>query len=138
MTEALSHLTSIQFDQHLECLSAVINMKPSPYIFWEEKYKRLYPRKHAVNLLIQHLSFPYNTGASQMDNNLLFMDQLTKKSYKSNLQQPCIVKNVISRAGKFTTVKVVDISMVILSCKILTWQHTFLFMSAISLVFMDN
>lgn len=73
-----------------------------------------------------------------MDNNLLFMDQLTKKSYKSNLQQPCIVKNVISRAGKFTTVKVVDISMVILSCKILTWQHTFLFMSAISLVFMDN
>lgn len=67
-----------------------------------------------------------------MDNNLLFTDQLTKKSYKSNLQQPCIVKKVISRPGKFTTVKVVDISMVILSCKILTWRHTFLFMSQFS------
>lgn len=80
MTAALNHLTSIQYDQHLECQSAVINMSASPlHLFFGRKEKKQ-TRKHAVNHLIQYLSFPYDTETSQMAKNFLFMDQLLKQT----------------------------------------------------------
>ncbi len=79
MTAALNHLTSIQYDQHFECHSAVINMSANPlHLFFGRKEKNKSRQENKQEVIRVNISLFLMTLKRQK--NVLFMDQLLKQT----------------------------------------------------------